>query len=163
MNAVRSMSIAKPVAAAAGAAVTVALIGMTVTDLGPWYQSLQKPAWQPPDWLFGPVWTLIFALAALSAVIGWRSTTGPARREWMVVLFAVNGFLNILWSLLFFRLHRPDWALAEVGLLWLSIAALMIFLGRFAKPAAWLLAPYLVWVSFAAVLNATVVKLNAPF
>ena len=88
-----------------------------------------------------------------------RGTT----REWIIALFAINGFLNILWSLLFFRLRRPDWALGEVGFLWLSILLPIVVLARFSKPASALLLPYLAWVSFAAVLNWKVVQLNAPF
>lgn len=78
-------------------------------------------------------------------------------------LFALNGFLNISWSLIFFRLQRPDWAFYEVILLWLSILALIVYCGRFSKTAAALLVPYLAWVSFAGALNWAVVQLNAPF
>jgi tryptophan-rich sensory protein len=152
-----------PVIVAAGAAILVASVGATMTDIGPWYQGLAKPSWQPPDWLFGPAWTLIFALAALSAVTAWRDAPSQAEREWMVGLFAINGVLNILWSALFFRLRRPDWALVEVVLLWLSVLALMLVLRRYSRPAALMLLPYLAWVAFAAVLNLAVVRLNAPF
>lgn len=152
-----------PVIVAAAAAIVVASVGATMTDIGPWYQGLAKPSWQPPDWLFGPAWTLIFALAALSAVTAWRDAPSQAEREWMVGLFAVNGVLNILWSALFFRLRRPDWALVEVVLLWLSVLALMLVLRRYSRPAALMLLPYLAWVAFAAVLNLAVVRLNAPF
>ena len=96
----------RPIAVAALAAIFVAVMGATITDLGPWYQQLTKPSWQPPDWLFGPAWTLIFALAALSAVEAWRSASGSSRGL-LVGLFCLNGFLNVLWSLLFFRLQRP--------------------------------------------------------
>ncbi len=81
----------------------------------------------------------------------------------MLVLFALNGFVNVFWSLLFFRLRRPDWALAEVGFLWLSILVLIVYLGRIHRTSGWLLAPYLAWVSFAATLNVAVVRLNGPF
>jgi tryptophan-rich sensory protein len=153
----------KPVVAAGLAAMLVAALGATVTDLGPWYQSLRKPAWQPPDWLFGPVWTVIFALAAISGATGWRRLRTAASREWLIGLFALNGFLNILWSLLFFGTRRPDLAAYEVVLLFLSILVLIVFLARPAPIASWLLAPYLLWVSFAAILNWSVVALNAPF
>lgn len=153
----------KPVAAAAGAAVFVAVLGALSTDIGPWYRALAVPSWKPPDVLFGPAWTTIFALAALAGVIAWRRAKTKASRDGLLVLFAANAFFNVLWSLLFFRLQRPDWALAEVGLLWLSIAALMVHLGRIAHASAWLLAPYLAWVSFAAALNVAIVRLNAPF
>lgn len=153
----------RPVAAAGTAALLIAIIGGTLTDIGPWYQSLRQPAFKPPDWLFAPAWTLIYALCVAAATIAWRRARAPADRETMVGLFALNGFLNVLWSLLFFRLHRPDWALVEVGFLWLSVAALIVVLGRYARPAALLLTPYLVWVSFASAVNAVVVRLNGPF
>ncbi|MGE0673386.1 MAG: TspO/MBR family protein, partial [Methylibium sp.] len=114
----------KPVLIAAAAALAVAGLGGLMTDLGPWYQRLVQPPWKPPDWLFGPAWTAIFALAAMAGVIAWRRAPRRTDREWMLALFALNGFLNVLWSLLFFRLHRPDWALFEVLLLWLSILLL---------------------------------------
>jgi tryptophan-rich sensory protein len=131
--------------------------------LGPWYQSLKKPDWDPPDIAFGIIWTSIFALAATSGVIAWRQASSRASREWMIGLFALNGFANVCWTLLFFRLKRPDWALLEVVVLWLTIAILIWFLARISKLASWLLAPYLVWVSIAALLNYDVVRANAPF
>jgi benzodiazapine receptor len=152
-----------PVIVAAGAAIVVASVGATMTDIGPWYQALAKPSWQPPDWLFGPAWTLIFALAALSAVTAWRDAPDQASREWMIGLFAVNGVLNILWSALFFRFRRPDWALFEVVLLWLSVLALILVLRRYSRPASLMLLPYLAWVAFAAAVNLAVVRLNPPF
>lgn len=157
------MSSRKPVVVAAAAALGVALLGGLMTDIGPWYFALRQPAWKPPDWLFGPVWTLIFALAAAAGVSAWRRAPGRADREWLLALFALNGFLNVLWSLLYFRLRRPDWALWEVGFLWLSILLLMVVLSRYARRATWLLLPYLLWVSLAAALNAATVQLNGPF
>lgn len=153
----------RPILVAALAAIFVALLGGLMTDLGPWYMNLKQPPWKPPDWAFGPVWTTIFSLAAAAGVIGWRRAPSRAQRETMLVLFAANGFLNVFWSLLYFRLHRPDWSLYEVPLLWLSVLALIVLLARFAKPAAWLLTPYLVWVAIAAALNWQTVGLNGPF
>jgi tryptophan-rich sensory protein len=141
----------------------VAGLGALTTDLGPWYYRLHKPAWQPPDWLFGPAWTLIFALAALAGVLYWQHSGNRSERLQIIAAFSLNAFLNTLWSLLFFRLKRPDWALYEVGFLWLSIMLLIVLLARGSRTASWLLAPYLAWVSFAAVLNWTIVQLNAPF
>jgi tryptophan-rich sensory protein len=162
------MSLALPariraVLIAAAAAMAVAALGGTVTDLGPWYRGLAKPPWQPPDAAFGVIWTVIFALSAAAGVIAWRRTPARRTREWLIGLFALNGFLNVLWSLIFFRLKRPDWALVEVPDLWLSIAILMVFLARTSRLSSALLAPYLVWVSVAAVLNFEVVRLNGPF
>jgi tryptophan-rich sensory protein len=153
----------RAVLVAAAAAMVVASIGGTMTDLGPWYRSLRKPDWQPPDAAFGVIWTTIFAMAAASGVIAWRTTVSRAAREWMIGLFALNGFANVLWSLLFFRIKRPDWALIEVFGLWVTIAALIFFLARISRLAGWLLAPYLAWVSIAALLNYDVVRANAPF
>lgn len=153
----------KAIAFAAAAAVTIGVLGALSTDIGPWYRSLKEPAWKPPDVLFGPAWTLIYACAAVAGVAAWRRTEDRSHREWTLCLFAVNAFLNVLWSLLFFRLRRPDWALYEVGFLWLSIVVLAAYLGRFSRPSAAWLTPYLLWVTFAAALNFKVVQLNAPF
>lgn len=163
MNASRRIRLLKPILVAAFAALCVALLGALMTDIGPWYRGLVQPAWKPPDAAFGPIWTVIFALAAAAGVIGWRRAPSRVEREQMLVLFALNAFLNVLWSLLYFRLRRPDWALWEVPLLWLSVLALVLFLARFAKPAAWALVPYLVWVAIAAALNWQTVRLNGPF
>jgi len=153
----------KPVVVAIVAAFAVALLGGLATDIGPWYAQLHKPSWQPPDWLFGPVWTTIYALVVIAGVRVWRrAPTGPPR-EWLIVLFAANAFVNVSWSLLFFRLQRPDWALMDVGVLWSSVLALVIVLGGRDRVAGALLAPYLLWVSFASYLNLTIVVLNAPF
>ncbi len=154
---------ARPVLIAAGAAILVAALGSTVTDLGAWYQGLAKPDWQPPGPVFGIVWTTIYALTAASGVIAWRAAPAGRAREALLGLFAFNGFLNVLWSLLFFRLRRPDWALIEVGLFWLSIAVLMVAVSRHSRRAGLLLIPYLAWVSIASFLNYEIVRLNAPF
>lgn len=148
---------------AALAAVAVASLGALLTDIGPWYRALVQPAWKPPDLWFGPAWTTIFALAATAGVMGWRAAPNPTTRRWLLYLFGLNAALNSLWSLLFFHLQRPDWALAEVGLLWLSIAALIWSLRGYAPRASALLLPYLLWVTFASVLNLVTVQLNGPF
>lgn len=153
----------KQVATAAAAAFGVAALGEALTDLGPWYWQLMKPSWQPPDWLFGPAWTLIFALTVAGGVLGWRTAASRPARQRLLILFAANGFLNVAWSLLFFRLQRPDWALVEVVFLWLSILALIVALARHSISASLLLAPYLVWVTFASILNWSIVELNRPF
>ena len=148
------------VATAAVAAISVGAIGGLATELGPWYYGLRMPSWKPPDWLFGPAWTLIYGLSALSAVSAWWNARNRARRFRILLLFGVNSLLGILWSVLFFSLHHPDWALVEVAFLWISIVALIIGLFPISAAASWLLAPYLLWVSFAAFLNLAVVQLN---
>jgi len=153
----------RPVAVAVAAAFAIAIIGGTMTDIGPWYEGLEKSALTPPDWVFGPAWTVIYALAAFSAVFAWRATTTNRRRAWLVSLFFINAVLNVLWSFFFFTLRRPDLALAEVATLWLSVLALVAFLWRIERRASLALLPYLVWVAFAAYLNYRVVILNPPF
>jgi tryptophan-rich sensory protein len=152
-----------PVTVATGAALCVAALGATVTDLGPWYQALAKPDWNPPDVVFPMGWTVIYALITVAGITAWRAAPTSAAAEWVLGLFALNGFLNISWSLIFFRLQRPDWAFYEVTLLWLSILVIIVYCGRFSKTAALLLVPYLGWVTFAGALNWSVVQLNAPF
>ena len=153
----------KPIIVAAIAAVAAAVVGGLLTNLGPWYFALKQPSWKPPDWLFGPAWTTIFACAATAGVLAWNRADTSKSRTTIIALFAINFCFNSLWSLLFFKLQRPDWALLEVGFLWLSIAALIWFLYRLSKLASVLLLPYLLWVSFASMLNWKIVQMNAPF
>lgn len=152
-----------PALVAAATAILVALAGGLLTTTGPWYQSLKRPAWKPPDWAFGPVWTTIFTLTAVSAVLAWNADAEPSSRIALAIAYAVNAVLNIVWSGLFFRLRRPDWALVEVVFLWLSIAALVLVTARVSGTAAILLLPYLSWVGIAAFLNRAIVRLNGPF
>ncbi|MDP3551236.1 MAG: TspO/MBR family protein [Novosphingobium sp.] len=152
-----------PIGIASLAAFGVAMLGGTITDLGPWYESLAKPDFTPPRPVFPIAWTTIFALAAIAGVSAWRAAKDSRTSDTLIGLFALNGFLNLLWSLLFFRMQRPDWAFYELILLWLSIAALIIYCGRVSRTASLLLVPYLVWVTAAGALNWEVVRLNAPF
>lgn len=148
---------------AAAGVVAVAGLGGLVTELGPWYRALKQPSWQPPDWAFGPAWSVIYLLSATAAVRVWlRAHSSRERAQWLAAL-AANGAINVFWSWLFFKARRPDWALAEVVLLWLSIVLLIVLARRHDVVAALLLAPYLLWVAFAASLNFAVVRLNGPF
>ncbi len=152
-----------PIAFAVAWTILLGLIGALVTDIGPWYRGLVKPTWQPPDWLFGPVWTTIFICAAIAFYLTWQHPDATTRtRTLLITVWLANAVLNVVWSFLFFRLRRPDWSLLEIAPLWLSIIG-MLWLASTAGRAAWLLVPYLAWVSFAAVLNATIVRLNGPF
>ncbi len=152
-----------PLLIAGLAALGVAVLGGLLTEIGPWYKSLVQPAFKPPDAWFGPVWTLIFVLSAIAGATAWKKTPDRASRYWLIGLFALNASLNTLWSLLFFKLQRPDWALLEVGFLWLSIAALVWTMKRYSRPASALLLPYLLWVAFAIAINYATVQLNGPF
>jgi tryptophan-rich sensory protein len=154
-----------PVAIAAGWAIILGGAGGALTEIGQWYRDLRKPLWQPPDWLFGPAWTVILGLAGWSFYIGLTQAPSPEARMGVWALFIANFVLHFLWSPLFFKWKRPDWALAENMFLWLSVVGLMVVLPRLVgNPfAGWLNVPYFVWVSFAFVLNAKIVQLNRPF
>ena len=152
-----------PIAVAAGVALFLGAFGGLMTPIGDWYRTLRKPSLQPPNWLFGPAWTLILALAAWSAVTAWNAAPDDAARMRVVILFAVNAVFHAAWSPLFFRARRPDWALIEVLFLWGSLVALVVGLWPISHQASLLILPYLAWVSFAAWLNWAIVRLNRPF
>ena len=132
----------------------------TTPEIEGWYRTIEKPSWNPPDWIFGPVWTTLFILMAVAAWFVWRSA-GFAAAAMPLTLFAVQLVLNIAWSWIFFGLHQPGWAFAEIVLLWLAIAATTATFFRSSPLAGWLMLPYLAWVSFAAVLNFTIWRMNA--
>jgi len=148
---------------AALAVIAVAVAGGLMTEVGDWYESLKFPKLRPPNWLFAPAWTVIFALIAASGVVGWEHAESPQARLRLIGLFVINAVLNVLWSPLFFKIRRPDLALYELAVFWLSILALVIELSRLSSLAGWLIAPYLAWVTFAGWLNWRVVQLNKPF
>ncbi len=148
---------------AAVTAVALSTAGRLLTELSPWYYALKRPALQPPDWVFGPAWTLIYVCGTTAAVLAWRAAAGRSEKSRILWLFAVNGALNLMWSWLFFTLQRPDWALMQVGFLWLSIVALIVGHWTISRRASLLFVPYLLWVSFASYINYDVVRLNGPF
>ena len=126
---------------------------------GEWYAGLEKPFFNPPSWLFGPVWTVLYLTIAVSGWLVWRQKGfGGARRAFAV--YFVQLFLNALWSWLFFGLHFMGLAFVEILLLWGSILATIVLFQRHHRFAGWLLVPYLLWVSFASVLNGTLWWLN---
>jgi translocator protein len=124
-----------------------------------WYQSLAKPAWNPPSWVFGPVWTTLYALMGIAAWRVWRRG-GWRRQAAPLGLFLTQLAANFLWSFLFFRFQQPALALADIVVLWVLIALTARMFARVDRPAAWLLAPYLAWVTYALTLNAAIVFLN---
>jgi translocator protein len=152
-----------PILIAGTLALVTAIVGGSITVLDTWYYSLQQPSWAPPDYMFGVIWTAIFALIAVSGVLAWEKARTRREIEISLGLFALNGFLNLGWSFLFFRMERPDLAFYELIALWLSILLLILFCGRFSKWSALLLVPYLIWVTTAGGLNYQVVQLNGPF
>lgn len=146
---------------AGGAALLLGVAGGLSTWIGPWYLNLRKPGWKPPDWLFGPAWTAILALAAWSAVTAWRAAPDAGARADVLILFGVNALFFLAWSPLFFIAKRPDLALLEVMFLWASLVALVLGLWPISHLASVLILPYLAWVSFATALNRAIVRLNA--
>jgi len=127
---------------------------------GQWYAALKKPSWNPPNWIFGPVWTTLYTIMAVAAWLVWRRGGWPAQRR-PLLLFLAQLALNATWTPLFFGLHRPGLAFAEIALLWLAIAATLAAFCSVSRAAVWLLVPYLAWVSFAAVLNLSLWRLNS--
>ena len=127
---------------------------------GEWYVALKKPAWNPPPWIFGPVWTSLYAMMAVAAWLVWKRG-GFAARRGPLALFLTQLVLNAAWTPLFFGLHQPGFACAEIVSLWLAIAATLAAFRPLSRAAAWLLAPYLAWVSFAAALNFALWRLNS--
>ena len=121
-----------------------------------WYPTIAKPAWNPPSWIFGPVWTALYAMMAVAAWLVWRQAGWGGALGW----FAVQLALNAAWSPLFFGLHRIDLALLDIVALWVAIAGTMVAFWKITPVAGWLFVPYLAWVSFAAALNFSLWQLN---
>ena len=132
------------------------LAGSATTE---WYNSLVKPVFQPPPWVFGPAWTLLYTLMGIALARVWNAADSPARSQ-ALVIFAVQFLLNLLWSPVFFAMENPKAALVVIILMWGTILATIRAFGKIDKTAAYLLVPYLLWVSFASLLNASIVYLN---
>jgi translocator protein len=140
------------------AAVAAALVGaLGVTGTAAEYQSLRQPSWAPPSWLFGPVWTILYAAIAVAGWLVWRRT-----RTWTPAMtaYAVQLVLNAIWTPIFFGAGLYTVALADIVLLWIAIGATAYLFRPISRPAAALLLPYWAWVSFATALNAAIVFLN---
>jgi benzodiazapine receptor len=143
-----------------GIAVLIAASSGAVFKAGPWYEALAKPPWRPPGFLFGPVWLVLYIMIAIS---GWRVWDASPTVEAALIPMIVYGIqlvLNGIWSAIFFGIKKPGLALFEMVFLWLSIVANIAVFATIDETAAWLLVPYLVWVSFAFVLNLSVWRLN---
>jgi translocator protein len=125
-----------------------------------WYPTLNKPFFNPPSWIFGPVWVLLYTLMGISAYLIWQERKNNALAMPALIIFGIHLALNALWSYLFFGLQNPFLAFVEIIILWLFIAILIYLFYKIKAKAAYLLIPYLAWVSFAAVLNYYLWKLN---
>jgi tryptophan-rich sensory protein len=129
----------------------------SVTD---WYPTLVKPSFNPPAWVFGPVWTSLYFLMGLALFLVWERGRQTPGASWAMSLFGIQLGLNALWSVLFFGARSPGWALVDILLLWAALVWTVVLFFRVRKPAGWLLAPYLAWVTFAGVLNFAIWTLN---
>lgn len=131
---------------------------VTTPSIGMWYAALNKPAFNPPNWIFFPVWTLLFILMGISLYLIWENKS--KKKQTALNLFGIQLVLNLLWSILFFGLHKPLYAAVEIVILWIAILMMILEFRKFSKIAALLLLPYILWVSFATVLNFSIVILN---
>lgn len=132
---------------------------MTAKEIPTWYRTLIRPSIAPPNWVFGPVWMLLYALMAIAA---WEISLLPPSpsRTTALVLFAVQLALNFVWSFIFFHWHQIGWALLEISVLWIAILITTLAFAQVSIAAAWLMTPYLAWVTFASILNAAFWQLN---
>ncbi len=142
---------------------TAGFIGsiFTFSSISTWYETLVKPEFNPPGWIFGPVWTTLYILMGISLYLIWNKGTKTPLAKIALTIFGIQLVLNAIWSILFFGLQNPLWAFIEIIFLWLSIFLSIFFFNKISKPAAYMLIPYIFWVSFAAVLNYNIYILNA--
>ncbi len=132
----------------------------TTASIKSWYVGIAKPAFNPPNWIFGPVWTTLFALMGIAAFLIWKKGGGRKDIKIALGIFIVQLALNTLWSIIFFGLHNPGAAFIELIFLWLAILTTIIAFAKISKAAAWLLAPYILWVTFAGYLNFAIWQLS---
>jgi len=132
----------------------------TASSVSTWYQTIQKPSFNPPSWVFSPVWTILFIMMGVALYLVWKEGLREKKVKIAFIIFWVQLVLNTLWSVLFFGLQSPLYALVEIIFLWVAIFITIIWFSRVSKKAAYLLIPYLLWVSFATILNFAIFYLN---
>ena len=132
----------------------------TSSGVNGWYAAANKPWFNPPNWIFAPVWTTLYVLMGIALFLVWRTESVKTIKQTAIILFAVQLALNFFWSFIFFKLQQPAWAFAEIIVMWLMILLTILWFGKINAVAAWLLVPYICWVSFASVLNYSIWKLN---
>jgi len=133
---------------------------LTAPSIGSWYAGLNKPSFNPPDWIFGPVWTALYLMMGIALFLVWKNGLSRKETKQAVVAFFIQLALNLAWSYLFFYLHSPFRAFIDIIALWIAIAATLAAFLKVSRAAGILLVPYLLWVSFAAVLNFFIWRLN---
>ncbi|EKE07304.1 MAG: hypothetical protein ACD_18C00124G0001 [uncultured bacterium] len=138
------------------------LIGslFTFSAIPNWYSTLEKPVLNPPNWIFGPVWTALYVLMGISAFLIWREGWKKKEVKIALTIFGVQLFLNAIWSIIFFGLQSPAWAFLNIVLLWITIFWTIFAFFKISKLATFLLVPYILWVSFAGYLNLAIWLLN---
>ncbi len=132
----------------------------TTSAISTWYSTINKPSFNPPSWVFGPTWTLLYALMGISLFLVWTHSNRDTQRRKALSIFFIQLFLNAIWSPIFFGLHAPLAAFIVIMLLWLSIVFTIVIFWKISRTAAMLLVPYLAWVSFASLLNFSIWQLN---
>ncbi|HAO46039.1 MAG TPA: tryptophan-rich sensory protein [Ferruginibacter sp.] len=132
----------------------------TSSGVNGWYATASKPWFNPPNWIFAPVWTALYILMGIALYLVWKSGADIRLKQTAIILFAVQLTLNFFWSFIFFKLQLTGWAFAEIILMWIMIFITILWFGKISSLAAWLLVPYISWVSFASVLNYFLWKLN---
>ena len=133
----------------------------TSASINTWYVTLNKPWFNPPNWIFAPVWTLLYIMMGIAFYLIWKTEAVNYVKQTAVILFAAQLLINFLWSLIFFYLKQPGWAMLDIILMWILIIATIFSFGKISSTAAWLMLPYICWVSFAMILNFYLWKLNA--
>src|SRR5450432_249470 len=123
----------------------------TATEIHGWFAQLNKPSWNPPNWFFAPVWTTLYLLMGIALYLVWKTNANTDTKRWAIVMFIVQFALNFIWSDIFFKQHQTGWAFVDIVVLWLAILCSIISFSKINKTAAWLLVPYISWVSFAAI------------
>ncbi len=126
---------------------------------GEWFKALNKPSFQPPSWLFGPVWTFLYIMMGIALWKVWN-TANSRERNMAITIFFAQLLFNFIWSIIFFSWHSVGLALIDILILWVLILSTIFSFARVSKTSAWLLVPYIVWVSFATILNYTIWKMN---
>jgi translocator protein len=132
----------------------------TSESVSGWYSTINKPSFNPPNWIFAPVWTVLYILMGIACYIVWKRSADLHSKRGALIVYGIQLALNFAWSILFFYFQQPGWALAEIILLWIFIFITILQFGKISSVAAWLLVPYIAWVSFAALLNFNIWELN---
>ncbi|HUQ97638.1 MAG TPA: TspO/MBR family protein [Chitinophagaceae bacterium] len=132
----------------------------TASGVKGWFQTITKPGWNPPNWVFAPVWTTLYILMGIALYLIWQRQTNATQKKQAIIFWIVQLILNAAWSFLFFQQHAIGLALIEIILLWIAIFITILLFARINKTAAWLLVPYISWVSFASLLTYAIWRLN---